>query len=176
MMKKILTTVCVFTFLFSVKCFSQAKDSTSQILLSGYVDAYYAYYTDSVGTGNFQKFPSVSPRSEQFGLNAVCLTAQYDADKIRGVCTLHYGDIPASSWSGTFNNIMEAHAGVKIIDKLWIDAGFFRTHVGTEGLLPKENFASSVSIPTYYEPYFESGVRLNYLPTDRLSINLFLLN
>jgi hypothetical protein len=176
MMKKILIFLFAFAVLSAGKGFSQANDSTSKLSFSGYVDAYYAYYTDSVGLGNFQKFPSVSPRSEQFGLNAVCLTAQYDAEKVRGIATLHYGDIPVSAWSGTFNNIMEAHAGIRICKKLWIDAGFFRTHVGTEGLLPKENFASSISVPTFYEPYYESGVRLNYIPTDKLAINLFVLN
>ncbi|MEP7168655.1 MAG: outer membrane beta-barrel protein [Bacteroidota bacterium] len=176
MMKKTLFFLCVFAILTAGKSFSQPADSTSKLKFSGYVDAYYAYYTDSVGRGNFQKFPSVSPRSEQFGLNAICLTAQYDDEKVRGTVTLHYGDIPVSAWSGTFNNIMEAHGGVRIINKLWIDAGFFRTHVGTEGLLPKENITSSVGVPTYYEPYFESGVRLNYNPTEKIAINLFLLN
>jgi putative OmpL-like beta-barrel porin-2 len=175
-MKKILFYLCIYIILSADKSFSQAKDSTSKLSFSGYVDAYYAYYTDSVGQGNFQKFPSVSPRSNQFGLNAICLTAQYDAEKVRGIFTLHYGDIPVSAWSGTFNNIMEAHAGIRIFNKLWLDAGFFRTHVGTEGLLPKENFASSISVPTFFEPYFESGARLNYTPTDKLAINLFVLN
>lgn len=32
---------------FSVKSFSQQKDS-AKIVISGYVDAYYAYYTDSL--------------------------------------------------------------------------------------------------------------------------------
>jgi hypothetical protein len=71
---------------------------------------------------------------------------------------------------------MEAHAGVRLCKKLWFDAGFFRTHVGTEGLLPKENFTSSVSVNTYYEPYYESGIRLNYNPNEKLVINIFVLN
>lgn len=175
-MKKILFVLCVIEVMASTKSFSQTSDSTSKLTFNGYVDVYYAYYTDSVGTGNFQKFPSVSPRSDQFGLNAICLTAQYDAEKVRGIATLHYGDIPVSAWSGSFNNIMEAHAGVRICKKLWVDAGFFRTHVGTEGLLPKENFTSSVSVPTFFEPYFESGVRFNYIPNSKLAINLFVLN
>src|SRR6185436_6771669 len=120
-MKKILFVLCVFEVMASTKSFSQTSDSTSKLTFNGYVDVYYAYYTDSVGTGNFQKFPSVSPRSDQFGLNAICLTAQYDAEKVRGIATLHYGDIPVSAWSGSFNNIMEAHAGVRICKKLWVD-------------------------------------------------------
>ena len=175
-MRKKITFISIVAILFSIQSFSQIKDSTSKFSVSGYVDAYYAYYTDSVGQTNYQKFPSISPRSNQFGLNTAMLTAQYDADKVRGVVTLHYGDIARSAWSPTFNNLMEAHVGVRLCKKLWLDAGFFRTHFGTEGLLPRENFTSSVSINTIYEPYFESGFRLNYNPNDKLSINVYALN
>lgn len=104
------------------------------------------------------------------------LTAQYDAENVRGMVTIHFGDISRSAWSTTFPNIMEAHAGGRLCKKLWLDAGFFRTHPGTEGLLPRENFTSSVSIGTFYEPYYEAGFRLNYNPNDKLAINLFILN
>jgi hypothetical protein len=175
MRKKFLFFSIAFASLFPAKTFSQS-DSLAGFTYSGYVDVYYAYYTDSVGTGNYQKFPSVSPRSNQFGLNTAQLTFQYDGTRLRGLATLHYGDIARSSWPSEFNNIMEAHAGVRICKKLWLDAGFFRTHVGTEGLLPRENFTSSVSVNTWMEPYIESGIRLNYNASDKLLINLYLLN
>jgi hypothetical protein len=171
-----------FVFLFHSASTAQTADSTltadstAKISLSYYVDAYYAYYTDSMAVNQFQEFPSVSPRSNQFGLNTAMVTAQYDAGKVRALVTLHYGDIPVSAWSSIYNPVMEAHAGVRICKKLWLDAGFFRTHVGTEGLLPKENFASSVSVNTFYEPYFESGIRFNYIPSEKLSLNLLVLN
>ena len=163
------------SFLFCSKNFAQSNDSTPSLKISGCVDAYYAHYTDSVGDGNYQKFPSISPRNS-FGLNTAMITAQYDAEKVRGIVALHFGDIARSAWSPTFNTIMEARAGVRLFKKLWLDAGFFRTHFGTEGLLPKENIASSVAVNTFYEPYFESGFRLNYNPNDKLSVNLYLLN
>lgn len=40
----------LLSFFVFAKIFSQQKDS-AKIVISGYVDAYYAYYTDSVGTG-----------------------------------------------------------------------------------------------------------------------------
>jgi hypothetical protein len=165
-----------FIFLFHFYSAAQTADSTAKISLSYYVDAYYAYYTDSIAADAFQQFPSVSPRSNQFGLNTAMITAQYDAGKVRALVTLHYGDIPLSTWSPKYNPIMEAHAGVRLCKNFWLDAGFFRTHVGTEGLLPKENITSSVSINTFYEPYFESGIRFNYIPSEKLSLNLFVLN
>ena len=73
-------------------------------------------------------------------------------------------------------DILEAQVGVRIVKKLWIDAGLFRTHVGAEGLMPRENLASAVAIPTFFEPYFEAGIRLNYNPTHKLALNFFVLN
>jgi hypothetical protein len=165
----------IYLLLFTGNLFADQKDSAT-IKLSGYIDTYYAYYTDSVGPGNYQKFPSVDPRSNSFGLDHAMISAQYDGSKYRGIVTAHYGDIPRSIWSPTFNGIMEAHAGVKIASDLWLDAGFFRTHTGAEGLLPKENFASCISISTFYEPYYESGARLDYHPSAKFTVDFYVLN
>jgi len=154
---------------------AQTTDTAGSFSMAAYIDAYAATYTDSVGAGNFQKFPSVSPRNGM-GLNTAMLSSQYNNDKVRATLVLHFGDIANSTWAANNRNIMEAHVGVRLTKKLWVDAGFFRTHFGTEFLLPVENITSSVSVNTYYEPYYESGIRLNFDPTKNLEINLFLLN
>ncbi len=161
--------------------FAQQKDSTiakkdsATIEYSAYADAYAAYYTDSVGVGNYQKFPSVSPLNS-LGLNVAMITAKYSADRLRGVVTLHYGGIPLSTWSSKYNFIQEANVGIRLFKQLWIDGGFFRTHIGAEGLFPKENIASSISVCTYMEPYYEAGFKLSYSPSDRFALNFFALN
>ena len=174
-LKKIFFIPGFFILLSGLKCFS-LDIPPAVVKVSGYVDAYYGFYNDSVGQTNFQKFPSVCPRSNQFGLNTAHLGFQFDGEITRAYVVLHYGDIPVSAWSGTFNPIMEAHAGVRLTKNCWLDAGFFRTHVGAESLLPNENITTSVSVSTFYEPYFESGIRLNYIPNDRWAINIFALN
>lgn len=167
-------------FIFYVLSFhqglAQKLDTFSTLSMTGYVDGYYAYYTDSVGPGNFQKFPTASPRSNSPSLNIAMLSFLYNAEKIRAAAVFHAGDIPTATWALPYRNIMEAHVGFKIYSKLWIDAGFFRTHFGTEFLLPSENITSSVTVGTFYEPYYESGIRLNFDPTSKLEINAFLLN
>ena len=140
------------------------------------MDAYYALYTDSAGTNNFQQFPVISPRSNVFGLNIIQLTAQYNSKRLRAIATLHYGDIPTSAWSPTYNLIQEANLGIKLSKKFWLDAGFFKTHIGTEALLPKDNIASSLSIITFYEPWFHAGVKLSYYPNDKLFLCFHVLN
>ncbi|MEO8399477.1 MAG: outer membrane beta-barrel protein [Ignavibacteriaceae bacterium] len=171
-MKKFLTFVIILSVFNSKNLVSQ----TSDWVFSGYADAYGAYYTDSVGIANYQKFPSVSPRSNQFGLNVASLSAKYSSDRVRGIITLHYCDIPRSAWSDKYNFIQEANVGIKLSKNLWLDGGFFRTHIGTEGLFPKENITSSVALATFFEPYYEAGFKLSYSPSNNTAINLFILN
>ena len=162
---------------FVVKSNAQKIDTISTFSITTYIDAYYAHYTDSVAPGDYQKFAAANPRNNTPSLNTAMISMVYNADKIRGTAVLHYGDIAAANWApAPYNNIMEAHLGFKIYSKLWIDAGFFRGHFGTEFLLPAENITSTVAVATFYEPVLESGVRLNFDPTKKLEINLFLLN
>lgn len=170
----LLLAVCIYR---PAAVWAQAKDTVGNYSVSAYADVYYALYTDSLGKGKYQKFPTVSPRSNQPGLNIIQVSGKYDGNRIRGMLTLQYGDIPKTTWpSDGFRYLQEAHVGVKLLKPLWLDVGFFRTHFGTEFLLPVENLTSSVSVGTYYEPYYESGARLNFDPTSKLEINLFLLN
>jgi len=115
--RKIFLVVCLL--MVGVACWGQTKDSTAgpAFKLSGYADAYYARYSDSVGRGNYEKFPVISPKNNEIGLNIVQLTAQYSAEKVRAIVTLQYGDIPASAWSPQFNMIQEANVGIKLAKK-----------------------------------------------------------
>ena len=147
-----------------------------KITMSGYVSTYYAHYTDTSGKEGFQKFPTVAPRNDQFGLNIAEVSFKYSGNTFRGIFTTHYGDIPVSAWSQTYNYIQEAHIGVKLAKKLWFDAGFFRTHIGLESIQPRENMTVSLATVTYYEPYFLSGAKLTYQISDKLTVQLNAFN
>ena len=156
------------------KSFAQQKDS-ARFKLSGYIDVYYAGYADSVGENNFHKFPAISPKSNLFSLNVFQLTAQYTAKKLRGTVTLHHGDFVKAAWSTSLNFIQEANLGVKLSKKFWLDAGLFKTHIGTEAFLPRDNITSSISILTFYEPFFQAGIKLSYIPNDKMTVCLHVL-
>jgi hypothetical protein len=154
-------------------------DSTQDILpkwLGIYCDIYYARYTDSVGNNTYQQFPGISPRNNAIGLNTLQINVQYALQKLRGTFVFHIGDYAKTTWSNTFNQVMEANIGIRLHKLLWMDAGFFRSYIGTEGLLPRENICSSESIYAWHEPSHVSGVRLNYTPTNKLTLNIYLLN
>ncbi len=175
-MKQPFFLLIAIIFFHSTKGYSQNKDSTASFKVSGYVDAYFAYYNDSVGTNNYQKFPVISPKSNVFGLNIAQFTGQYVSQKVRATATIHYGDIPSSAWSPVLNIIQEANAGFRISNKLWVDAGLFKTHIGTEALLPKDNIASSLSMITFYEPWWQAGMKLSFAPNDKFLLCLHVLN
>jgi hypothetical protein len=143
-----------------------------ELRIGGYVSTYFALYDDETETNGFVQFPTLAPRRDQFSLNMALISMSYKSSRLRSNITLHYGDVPESSWPATFKLIQEAHAGFRLIDRLWLDAGFFKTHIGLESFQPRENIASSMSIPNFYDPYFLSGVKLTYLVNSKWSLQL----
>jgi hypothetical protein len=172
---KVDTTDLTFTGT-RISPYSQEYDSTGKVTLSGYIDTYYAYYTDTAGPNGFQKFPTSAPRSNQFGINMLQVSAKYQSERLRGVATVFFGDCPQSSWSTHLNLIQEANAGFRIAGKLWLDAGFFRTHIGLESIQPRENITTSFATTTYFEPYFLSGAKLTWQHSEKLTLQLNAFN
>jgi hypothetical protein len=151
-------------------------DSTGRFTLSGYIDTYGASYSDENKESEYVKFPTSAPRNNQFGLNILQLSARYESTDFHGTGTLFYGDIPASAWSVKFNPIQEANVGFRVWRKLWLDAGFFRTHIGLESIQPRENMTISFATTSYFEPYFLSGGKLTWAQSEKWSFQLNVFN
>ena len=159
-----------------VNPYMQEFDSTGRITVSGYIDTYYSLYSDTLGPGGYSKFPTSSPRNNQFSLNIIQISAKYQSDRMRVVATLFYGDIPLSAWSTHLNLVQEANAGFRIFKKLWLDAGYFRTHIGLESIQPRENITTSIATTTYFEPYFLSGAKLTWQQSSKWTFQLNAFN
>jgi hypothetical protein len=104
------------------------------------------------------------------------VTLHFQHPGLRAAVGLQMGDIPASAWSNDFNWIQEANAGFRLHPKIWIDGGLFRTHIGLESIQPRENICQSVSLVTYFEPYYLSGIKLSYTPGPRLTFQAQVFN
>lgn len=148
----------------------------SKIKIEGYVSAYYAYYDVDNKGSEFVEFPTICPRNNQFSLNMAMLSFAYKTNNLRSSVIFHYGDIPQSTWPAEFNLIQEANAGFRVYKKLWFDAGFFKTHIGIESFQPRENITSSMTILSFYEPYYLSGAKLTYEANAKLTIQAALFN
>lgn len=147
-----------------------------ELVIGGYVSTYYATNDDDNLPNGFVQFPTLEPRKNQFSLNMALINMSYRSKNCRGNITLHYGDVPESSWPETFNLIQEANGGFKLFKNVWLDMGFFKTHIGIESFQPRENIASSMSIPNYYDPYFLSGAKLTWMATSKLTLQASIFN
>ncbi|EMR03887.1 outer membrane beta-barrel protein [Cesiribacter andamanensis] len=156
--------------------YSQRDSTRHQLTLSGYTDVYVAAFSDSLGPNALQAFTTVSPRDERFGLNVAQISADYQSERVRGRLTLHWGDIAQATWSEEFRAVQEAHLGLLLAKDLWLDGGFFHTHIGTESFLPKNNLLSSTAVATYNEPFFQSGARLSYEGSKRWDVALWIVS
>jgi hypothetical protein len=179
-MRKFIFTFLAITFVLSIytkKSYSQQNDDIlnyfKNFKFSTYVDAYYSY--DSDKDKSLRQLSSISPYRDEFRLNIAQLSLKYNTEKIRGTFTMHFGDIPRVNWPGDNQYIQEANVGFSPYKNLWIDAGYFLTHIGCEGI-PKNNYFSSFSLQSYYEPFFQSGVKISYDFSEKLSACLHILN
>ncbi len=156
--------------------YSMEYDTTGKLQINGYLDTYYAYYSDSSNINGYAKFPTIAPRKNQISMNILQLSVKYNSNLFHGTITIFGGDCPKSSWSEHLNFIQEANIGFKIVKKLWLDAGFFRTHIGLESIQPRENMTMSLATTTYFEPYFLSGIKLTWQQSEKLAIQLNAFN
>ena len=145
--------------------------------IGAYVDTYIAYDDDK---GNsLRQFSVNAPYRDEFRLNMAMVSVRYSSARVRGNIAIQFGDVPDLNWPQTPNQyyqfIQEANIGVSPYKNSWIDAGFFLTHIGGEGIIPKYNFFTSSALSTFYEPVFQSGIRYSYTG-KKFYTSLMLLN
>jgi hypothetical protein len=160
----------------SINPYATEYDTSGKIVFSGYIDAYYGSYTDHNKGSSYVKFPTICARDRQFGLNLVQVSARYLSSRFRGTATIFTGDCATSAWSTPYNAVQEANLGFRIAGKLWLDAGFFRTHIGLESIQPRENITLSLSSTTYFEPYFLSGAKMTWQHSSKLTLQVNVFN
>jgi len=178
---KIIKTILLITLFFSLysASFSQEHEHGSLLKyleafkISAYVDAYYGWNTDK--SSHIRQFDGMEPVRDEMRLNIAAVSLKYETEKVRGTFALQYGDYVKYNWLTNNPNIQEANVGFNVAKGLWVDAGYFLSHVGPESIL-KDNFLNSYSLPTYYEPLYQSGVKVSYDFNYKLSASLHLIN
>ncbi|TAE30554.1 MAG: hypothetical protein EAZ92_04375 [Candidatus Kapaibacterium sp.] len=148
---------------------------------SAYVDTYFAFDNDATeiagAPSGARQFSYLGYVKNQFSLNTAQITGSLTSDDYRAFVTLHYGDLRRSAYDGLtrFNALQQANAGFRLVDKIWIDAGLFYTHIGGEGLLPRDNWFTLYALATNNEPFYQAGVRASY-ESSTFQAQLHLLN
>jgi hypothetical protein len=163
-----------------------SPDTTVTVSFGGFVDTYYAY--DFGRPENFDRpFTTQAVRHDEFNVNLAYVEAKVSGPRVRGRLALQAGTSVQSNYGGEpaigtvsgpslSRNIQEAVAGYQITPSLWVDGGIFLSHIGMENWASRDNLTYTRSLSFDFTPAYESGVKLSWQATPRLSVLLTVVN
>jgi hypothetical protein len=165
-----------------------AQDSTRTVTVGAFVDTYYAWDFNRPGPGNFDRSFTTQPaRHDEFNVNLALVEVKLTGERVRGHLGLQAGTAVQSNYAGEprlgsisgpelARHVEEAVAGVRVGPGLWVDAGIYLSHIGQESWISRDNPTYSRSLIADYSPYYETGVKLTWSATPRLTAQLNLVN
>jgi hypothetical protein len=161
--------------------FGKSQDSTEEkkLKLSGFLDLYYQYDFDNPASNERPSFIYNHKRHNTVAVNLALLQLAYKGKKIKANLGLMAGDYSTYNLAvepGLLKHFYEASVGYNFTEKLSVDAGIFPSHIGSETAISKDCWNLSRSLIADNSPYYEMGVKLNYLVNEKWTTSLLLLN
>ncbi|MFN8580124.1 MAG: outer membrane beta-barrel protein [Gemmatimonadaceae bacterium] len=172
--------------------YAQAPDTAVKVTVGAFVDGYYAWdfgrppSLDRSFAGG-ALFTTQPARHNEFNVNLAFVEVRLDGARVRGRLALQTGTSVQSNYSGEPRTgqvsgpelsrfIQEAVVGAKLADNLWVDGGVFFSHVGMEGWISRDNLAYTRALVSEYSPYYQSGAKLTWTPSSKVTAQLDLVN
>ena len=167
-------------------------DSTPKVTFGAFVDGYFAW--DAGRPPSLDRsfaggalFTTQPARHNEFNINLAFVEVKLDAPHYRGRLALQTGTSVQSNYFGEPTTgsisgpglgrmIQEAVVGVKVADNLWVDGGVFYSHMGMESWASRDNPTYTRSLVAEYSPYYQSGVKLTWTPTSKLTAQVDIVN
>lgn len=153
------------------------------LVLGGYVEAFYQwnFNVPSNGITNFRGFDN---RHNTFTLSNVALDAQWDHENVIGRLALQVGHTPSTYYLGEptspgtnganasnaelWKYVQQAYAGYRFGEKrpVTVLAGLFLSPIGPESMAVHDAWNWSRSNLFFGLPFYHTGVRATYEPSD----------
>lgn len=177
-MKRFLVIVPLMMFI-KVNAQDSVKTERKELFtFSGSADTYYHYDFDKPAAEERPPFLYNFKKHNQPNINLALLKAAYQGKKWRAGLALMAGNYASYNLAQEpkfFRYINEASAGYAFSDKFSIDAGIFPSHIGIESAIHKDNWNLSRSILAENTPYYETGIKVNYVANEKWSFSALLL-
>ena len=186
-MKSFVAATALGTVLLLQSTQSWAKDP--ELRWGLFLDSYYAF--DGNRPANRERLYTTLPaKHNEFAINLAHVEGVLSGDRVRGRLALQAGTSVAANYSTEYRDatktgghpadllqhLQEATAGYRLAEGMWIDAGIFFSHIGTETFISKNNWTYTRSLVADFSPYYQAGVRLSYEPNQQWAFQLHVLN
>ena len=172
--------IIIFTLLMISRIAISAQDSSAinknqGLIISGYADIYYQYDYNKPNDKLRPPFLYNFKRHNEINTNLILLKASFGGKKFRtnlGVMAGNYARYNLAAEPEFFRYIYEANIGYKFSEKVSVDAGILPSHIGCESAIAKDNWNLSRSMLAENSPYYETGIKFNYIPNDNWTFAL----
>ncbi|QHS59044.1 outer membrane beta-barrel protein [Chitinophaga agri] len=170
----------------------QLKDKDGEVILTGTVltDAYFNY-NFARPKDNTQTISAATGRANEFSINQASLGIESNYKNVIGRLWLQTGSMThivqetdgavtrgRNTGTGNLKFIREAAAGYHFNYKygLNIEAGIFMSYIGLESYVLQENWSYQRSMVCEFTPFYFQGARVQFYPTKKYKVELWLLN
>lgn len=166
-----------------------AEEVLPRIQWGLFVDTFYAYDSNRPASRE-RLFTTLPTRHNEFALNLAYLEAKVSAAKWRARLALQTGTSVNANYASEIRDksktgmqladyaslIQEAYAGYFVADKVWVDAGIYFSHIGSESFISRDNPTYTRSLVADFSPYYQAGVRASYQLNPQWAFQLHLIN
>ena len=143
----------------------------SPFTITGYAEAYYDVDFNKPPGNRKPPFLVSYTKNDELSVNLALVKGSYVTNNARVNLALAAGSYMNANYAaepGILRHLYEANIGIRLAEKsnLWLDAGVFPSHIGFESPVGKDNWTLTRSIGADNTPYFETGVKISYTPSN----------
>jgi hypothetical protein len=171
-------TFTILTLLIFSQLFSQEK-SELKTTFSGFVETYYSYDFNQPTTDSKLPFMYNYNRHNEFNINIGLLRAKVEYENAYAVISLQSGTYVDDNYSNEkIKYLNEAYVGLYLdkSKKQSVEVGILPSYLGFESSTTSTNLNLTRSILAENSPYFMTGVKYNYKPSDKWNFTALLTN
>ena len=164
-----------------VRAEAQTPKDSSSLKLSGYAEVYYSYDLSRPADNQRPDFLFNHTRTNEVAANLALVRAAYERSNVRaavGLMAGTYAQYNLAAEPAGLQYLYEASIGVKLSRSrdLWLDAGVIPSHLGAESAIGGDCLTLTRSLMAESSPYYSSGAKLSYRPSERWLVAGYVLN
>lgn len=184
-MKQIWWFNALLFLLISVPLFGQEDSISSSknedLTISGVVDLFYGYDFNRPESKNRLPFLYNHNRHNRPAITMGMVKLGLNKERFRSNLAVHAGTYSTDNYAdepGVLKHVFEANAGILLAKNggLWLDAGVMPSHIGFESAISTDNWTLTRSILAENSPYFLTGAKLSFQPSEKWFFSVLILN